>query len=188
MKQPNLEYDKYYHIYNKGRRGENLFHENINYEYFLELYQKHISNICKTYAWALLGNHFHLLVKTIGIETKKPLHQYFSNLFNAYTKAINKKYNRYGPLFNSPFKRIEITSETYFKNLIYYIHYNPVHHNFVDNIDKYPWTSYNSIISNNSTIIERNEVLNWFNNDINEFIEFHKIKSDFNKIKNIIIE
>ena len=45
----------------------------------------------------------------------------FSNLFNAYTKSFNKRYERYGPLFVNPFKRIEIKSNKYFKNLILYI-------------------------------------------------------------------
>ena len=40
-----------------------LFHENTNYEYFLELYDKHISPVADTYAWVLMKNHFHLLVR-----------------------------------------------------------------------------------------------------------------------------
>ena len=40
MKQPLLEKGKYYHIYNKGRQGENLFRENENYNHFLRLYEK----------------------------------------------------------------------------------------------------------------------------------------------------
>ncbi len=65
MKQPLLEKGKFYHIFNKGRRGENLFRENENYAFFLRLYEKYIESIAETYAWVLLGNHFHLLVKII---------------------------------------------------------------------------------------------------------------------------
>ena len=54
----------------------------------------------------------------------------FSNLFNAYTKAFNKRYNRTGTLFERPFKRILIENESYLKYLVYYIHHNPVKHGY----------------------------------------------------------
>ena len=58
-----LEYEKYYHIYNCGINGCNLFNETGNYTYFLNLYDKYISPIADTFAWVLMPNHFHLLVK-----------------------------------------------------------------------------------------------------------------------------
>jgi len=53
----------YYHIYNRGNNHENLFIEERNYSYFLNLYAKHIGPIAETHAYCLLRNHFHLLVK-----------------------------------------------------------------------------------------------------------------------------
>jgi hypothetical protein len=58
-----LEQGKYYHIYNRGIAGCDIFREKDNYEYFLNLYDKYISGIASTFAWALMGNHFHLLVR-----------------------------------------------------------------------------------------------------------------------------
>lgn len=58
-----LEYGKFYHIYNQGGSGTNLFRKQENYEYFMQLYDKHISPITETFAWCLLANHFHLLVR-----------------------------------------------------------------------------------------------------------------------------
>ncbi len=58
-----LEPGCYYHIYNRGINGCELFREPTNYEYFLGLYEKHISPVAETFAWCLMGNHFHLLVK-----------------------------------------------------------------------------------------------------------------------------
>jgi len=58
-----LNYGKFYHIYNKGVNSCNLFFEPTNYEYFLELYDKHITPVADTYAWVLMKNHFHLLVR-----------------------------------------------------------------------------------------------------------------------------
>jgi REP element-mobilizing transposase RayT len=53
----------YYHIYNRGNNGENIFREERNYRYFLQLYVKYIVPIAVTYAYCLLANHFHLLVR-----------------------------------------------------------------------------------------------------------------------------
>lgn len=58
-----LLYDTYYHIYNRGTNRENIFVQEHNYEYFLKLYEKHISPIAETFAYCLLRNHFHISVK-----------------------------------------------------------------------------------------------------------------------------
>lgn len=58
-----LEYGKFYHIYNRGINGETLFRSNENYEHFLRLYEKYMEVVVDTYAWCLMGNHFHLLVR-----------------------------------------------------------------------------------------------------------------------------
>ena len=150
-----LENGKYYHIYNRGNNGIDLFFEIENYNHFLRLYAKHIDPIAETYAWCLMKNHFHLLVyikepceidisKLEYSTTSKPkvltASKQFSNLFNAYSLAINKRYNRTGSLFEKNFRRKVVTSENYFQKLIFYIHNNPVHHKFVQHIVEYPWT------------------------------------------------
>ena len=53
----------YYHIYNRGNNRENLLIEKRNYLYFLSLYAKHIEPVAATYAYCLLRNHFHLLIR-----------------------------------------------------------------------------------------------------------------------------
>ena len=57
-----LHYGQYYHIYNRGNNRETLFVEDRNYRHFLRLYAKHITPVADTYAYCLLGNHFHFLV------------------------------------------------------------------------------------------------------------------------------
>ena len=128
----------YYHIYNRGINSTTLFKEKSNFEYFLNLYEFHINPIAETYAWCLMKNHFHLLVRIkengeINVEKKILPSQSFSNLFNAYTKAFNKSYNRHGALFERPFRRKQISFDNYFQNVIVYIHNNPVHHKICEN-------------------------------------------------------
>lgn len=193
-----LDYGKFYHIYNCGINGCNLFNEPDNYQYFFHLYDKHISPIADTYAWVLMPNHFHLLVRIkdeidiraalsnlTGFENLsglkdepaeeiqiKPLHQYFSNLFNAYSKAFNIRFHRHGALFERPFKRKLIDNKRYLKNVLLYIHNNPVHHGFADSPNDYPWSSYLSCVSIKPTKLKREQVIGWFDNEAN-FKSFH---------------
>src|SRR5690606_9482355 len=79
-----------------------------------------------------------------------------------YTQAFNKMNNRTGGLFETPFRRISVSSEAYFTQLVYYIHYNPQRHGIIYDFRKYPFSSYNSFLSNKETKLKRTEVLKWF--------------------------
>src|SRR5690625_3170448 len=92
-----LEETYFYHIFNRGNNKQPIFLEDANYFYFLKLVKKHILPIADIYSYCLLNNHFHLLVK-IKEECEKNPSQSFSNLFNAYSKAFNKRYKRTGSL------------------------------------------------------------------------------------------
>ncbi len=167
QKLPALQPGKYYHAYNRGINRENVFFEARNYLYFLDLYAKYIEPIANTFAYCLMRNHFHLLmrIKTFEVsETSKVLDptQQFSNLFNAYAKAINKAYGRTGSLFEGRFGRIEVTSRVYFANLVTYIHRNPQKHGFVDDFREYPYSSYPGILSDKPTRLNRSDVIEWF--------------------------
>ncbi len=88
---PPLLYDTYYHIYNRGTNRENIFREERNYEYFLKLYIKHIEPVAETFAYCLLRNHFHVLVRVkseeeIRAETLKVL-----KTFRVYTRGDEDK-------------------------------------------------------------------------------------------------
>jgi REP element-mobilizing transposase RayT len=176
-----LENGKYYHIYNRGINSDILFKENDNYNYFLKLYETHIDPIAETFAWCLMKNHFHFLIRIKEVNEIKTAikiqpSQSFSNLFNAYTKAFNKKYHRHGALFERPFRRKWVNYDTYFQNLIVYIHNNPVHHNICDHPLEYAWSSYLSCISDKPTKLKRQEVIEIFN-DVENFKFLHQLKN-----------
>ena len=175
-----LIHGKYYHIYNRGINSDTLFKEKRNYEYFLRLYDNHVEPIAETFAWCLMKNHFHLLIRIkntdeINLNKKIEPSQSFSNLFNAYTKAYNKSYNRHGPMFERPFKRKMISNEAYFQNLIAYIHNNPVHHAICEHPLNYPWSSYITCVSEKKTKLKRTEVIAFFN-DLENFKYVHQQK------------
>ena len=122
MKYEPLIPDSFFHIYNCGNNKEDIFKEEKNYYYFLSLLKKYILPTCEVFAYCLLKNHFHLLVRTKDNIRNKEISQSFSNLFNAYSKSINKAYDRSGSLFKDRFSRIKVDSESYLKDLIVYIH------------------------------------------------------------------
>lgn len=80
---------------------------------------------------------------------------------------------RTGSLFEKPFHRIPVTTEKYFRQLIIYIHTNPVHHGFTDNFKDYPWSSYGTILSLKPSKLCRDKVIGWFDGKAN-FIEAHR--------------
>ena len=180
-----LEYGKIYHIENRGINKGDVFFETKNYEYFLNLYAKHIDPIAETYAWCLMKNHFHLLVKIKNesqiSETRNP-YQYFSNLFNAYAKGINKAYGRTSSLFQKKFKRKLVDSETYFKNLILYIHNNPINHGICDNAMDYAWSSYLIHVSDKKTNLKKAEVLDLFD-DVENFKTAHELRIEIPELE-----
>ena len=105
------------------------------------------------------------------------MHLPFSNLFNAYTKAINKKYNREGSLFKERYKRKRITDEKYLMKNIIYIHLNSMKHRFSEDFRAYPHSSFNALISDKSTKLKRKDVLELFGSKEN-FITSHHMKID----------
>lgn len=168
----------YYHIYNHANGDDNLFREEKNYSFFLEKYHLHIDPIADTIAWCLMPNHFHLLVRIKDIdallelkdlpkfktleglvndEAKRShlLSKQFSNFFSSYSQAFNKVYQRRGSLFIKNFKRKEVRSDDYLKQLILYIHLNPLKHGFTKHTDDWSWTSYHDLWHPNNPLAVR---------------------------------
>ena len=161
-----LEPGGYYHIYNRGNNKETIFKEPRNYDYFLSLWIKYIEPVAKNYCYSLLPNHFHFFIRVEKMDQPSPaayISQAFSNLFNAYAKAINRKYKRTGSLFQERFRRKEITSDAYFTEIIGYILTNSVKHGYGKTALTYPYSAYKSLISDKPTRLLRNEVMQWFN-------------------------
>ena len=167
--------DQYFHIYNRGNNGENIFIEERNYHYFLLLISKHLLPICNVLAYCMLKNHFHLVVKTKEKQTEKNISKAFSNLFNAYAKAINKAHNRTGSLFENRFKRIIITDEDYLKNLIIYLHLNPENHKFIGHFKNYKHSSYSEYVSQKDGLISKETGISLFDS-VDNFAAVHETK------------
>lgn len=185
---------RYYHIFNHAVGDENLFRNHDNYLFFLKQYAVFIRPVVKTFAYCLMPNHFHFLIQIeeeeviearyrllkkqpepMPIDVEYPLFvmQQFSNFFNSYAKAYNKRFNRKGALFIDKIRRKEVNSNKYFTSLVAYIHNNPVHHAFCGTADLWAYSSLASIASQRPTHLERDYVLDWFGG-IESYVSFHK--------------
>lgn len=175
-----LEPEKFYHIYNRGINGGQLFFEHQNYYYLLKLIAEKIKPIADIYSYCLLKNHFHILVRIKNeievrnmslfkndVEIEKLVSQQFSNTFNSYSQAINKRFSRTGKLFELPFRRKEINTQQQLLNSILYINKNPTKHKIIEDFFKYPYSSVGDILNKNNFFVESREVLGLFDDENN---------------------
>jgi REP element-mobilizing transposase RayT len=195
----NFEPETFYHLFNHAVGNENLFREEKNYLYFLKKMAFYLPPVCHTYAYCLLPNHFHILVKFHNEKIILNAHQQngknqsdadfhkivmkpFKNLCSTYAQAYNKMYGRKGALFLDYIKRKKVNKDTYFGELIRYIHLNPVRHGFCKSPFEWKYSSIHAFASSKKTLIRRDEVLEWFGN-IKEFEKFHQ-NTDFQYASN----
>lgn len=100
--------------------------------------------------------------KKNDVLTPEMIRRRFSNFFNAYAKAINKRYNRTGSLFQERFRRKEITNIQYYTALIGYIITNALKNGLVKRANEYPYCAYHAIVSKKPALLLRNEIIAWF--------------------------
>ncbi len=197
--------NQYHHCYNHGIGDELLFRQAENYPYFLQLYKKYLDPVMVLYAFCLMPNHFHFLIRVRSVAELKRhyLHlkpdatvdwkninwhsfitRQIGNCTNAYAKAINKRFNRRGGLFERDMKRPIIDSETYFLQTLRYIHYNPIRHGFVKELEDWDFTSYHAYLNASKTGKYKTEVLQRLGG-IQAFLDFHRDSQDFGDLNNI---
>lgn len=160
-----------YHILNRGVASSPIFTSEREYRRFIELvdyyrfensnisysnlkklqkeaYINYLNNLkdennkrIEIYAYCLMPNHFHFLVKQVK---ERGIKNTFSNIQNGYARYFNIKNKRVGPLFQSRFRAVRIESDDIFLHVSRYIHLNPSTSFLVDprNLSSYEWSSY----------------------------------------------
>lgn len=147
MRESKFVEGEFYHIYNRGNSKQKIFHDESDYERFLNLLylsnttnrfkfrddieRKHIDpydydqkvKLVEVCFYALMPNHFHICTKGVGAEG---IEKYMQKLEGAYCRYYNAKYNRTGTLFEGNFKAEHVGDDIYLKYLFSYIHLNPV--------------------------------------------------------------
>ncbi|WP_156831952.1 hypothetical protein [Kaistella palustris] len=108
-------------------------------------------------------------------DVNKVISQQFSNAFNSYSQAINKRFGRTGKLFELPFRRKKIKSEQQLIKSVLHINKNPAKHHVTEDFLNYPYSSVADILSSTALTAEYHEVIALFNGVEN----FKKSLSEF---------
>jgi len=128
-----------YHVLSRGNERRPIFQDNKDCFLFLELMgemsERFEGEIC---AYALMDNHYHLLLKTKRANLSKYM-QWFGT---SYTRRYNLEHKRSGHLFQGRFKSFLIENDKYLTRLSCYIHRNPLRAGIVKRLVDYPWSSY----------------------------------------------
>jgi REP element-mobilizing transposase RayT len=132
-----------YHIVFRGINKQRIFEEKEDYLTLLEkLHSFQETSRYEIYAYCLMSNHVHLLMK----EGTEEFGLAFRRIGTSYVHWFNKKYERCGHLFQDRYKSEPVEKDSYLLTVIRYIHQNPVKAGLVKKIQEYPWSSYQEYI------------------------------------------
>jgi Transposase and inactivated derivatives len=135
-----------YHLIFRGINKQVIFEEDKDREKFIWSlgYYKELSQ-CKIYAYCLMDNHIHLLIK----EGKEPIGDTVKRIGVSYVSWFNRKYKRCGHLFQDRFKSEAVEDDEYYLMILRYIHQNPLK---IGEVITYPWSSYREYIGEKSLV------------------------------------
>ncbi len=156
-----------YHVFFRGINRQHIFEESADYTKFLDVLETlHNELNIKIYAYCLMSNHVHLIIKEQNIGD---ISRFMSRLLTKYVMWFNYKYKRSGSLIANRYKSKPVDVDEYFLPLIRYVHQNPVTAGLVERIEDYKWSSYNDYIAKNSGLVDINTVPEMLDEDFKEY-------------------
>ena len=140
-RQLRIEYaGAYYHVLSRGNNLNEIFLGDDDRNDFLDILAEMSERFdIEVYAYVLMSNHYHLLLRTLKPNLSKSMQW----LGTRYTRSFNIRNKQSGHLFQGRFKSIIVESGAYLMQLSCYIHRNPLRAGVVDRLAKYKWSSYN---------------------------------------------
>jgi REP element-mobilizing transposase RayT len=137
-----------YHVMMRGTNRQEIFEEGEDYVRFLAILRnmvypiddrgKRLPSRCCFYAYCLMTNHVHLLVREAEDKIGPAIHR----IATTYAHYYNNKYVRFGHLFQDRFRSEPVNDQEYFFTLLRYIHQNPMTAGLSKGIDDYDWSSW----------------------------------------------
>jgi len=130
----------------------------------------------QVYAWALIPNHFHLLVRT----GNQSLSSSMKKILTGYVVNFNRRYKRFGHLFQNRYKSIICEDDPYLLELTRYIHLNPIRAGIVKDmaeLNQYSWTGHSAIVGNIEREWQDREIIlayfgKWLKKTVSEYEDF----------------
>ena len=134
----------WYHVMNRGRRGEEIFSEKKDYLLFIDLLCEAVDMWgVKIAAYCMMPNHYHLLIQTPDTNLSRCM-RYLNGI---YTQRFNRYHHCDGQLFRGRYKSILIDADRYLLELARYIHRNPLKAGLVGRLSNYLWSGHRGYIS-----------------------------------------
>ena len=130
----------FYHVIARGNQKQKIFIDNADYKKYLRLlkrYKKEFS--VAIYAYCLMPNHIHLILKPFKLDH---FSRFMKVFHQTYTQYFNNKYQKAGHLWQGRFKSFLINDEQYFLDCIKYIEFNPIRAQIATSLNDYLWSSY----------------------------------------------
>lgn len=136
--------DAWYHVMNRGRRAEDIFLDDEDYNTFFDLLKESVDlwNV-RIAAYCLMPNHYHILVQTPGANLSRCMR----HIDGVYTQRFNRFHRFDGQIFRGRFKSILVDADSYLLQLMKYIHRNSLRMRMVNKLDSYPWSSHQGYVS-----------------------------------------
>jgi REP element-mobilizing transposase RayT len=167
-----IEYpNAFYHVLSRGERKDNIFRSDRDRNIFIEK----LSETCRKFstivhAYALMNNHYHLLIETPKANLSRSLHY----LNASYANWFRKKYELVGSVFQGRYKAILVDKDSYLTLLSAYIHLNPCRAGVVKKPEDFKWSSYRYYMDKGSVPewINRQNILSGFMNNQRLYREY----------------
>ena len=135
-----------HHVMARGIERRRIFFDDRDRDDFLRrLSELATSTALVVYAWSLMPNHFHLLVRTGRVS----LSQNMRSLMSGYAGYFNRRHRRHGHVFQNRFKSIVCDEEVYLLELVRYLHLNPLRAKVVKHIrelERYPYSGHSALL------------------------------------------
>jgi len=165
--------DAWYHVMNRGRRGEDIFSDDQDYIMFTELLKEtsEMWNV-RIAAYCLLPNHYHMLVQTPDANISRSMR----HLNGVYTQRYNSRHRCDGQLFRGRYKSILIDTDSYLLQAVRYIHRNPLGAGLVESIDAYKWSSHKGYLSiaKKWDWLHKNHILSLLSKNRKDWLRYYK--------------
>ena len=165
--------DAWYHVMNRGRRGEAIFTIKEDYGAFVDLLEEldEVFNV-RIVAYCLMPSHYHILVQTPDANISRSMR----HLNGVYTQRYNKRHRFDGQLFRGRYKSIVVESDSYALELVRYIHRNPLEAGLSDSLQKYQWSSHRAYLSDSKKWkwLHKDYILRLFSKSKPESIRLYK--------------
>jgi len=114
------------------------------------------------YAWALMNNHAHIFLRS----GEHGLSRFMRRFLTGYAITYNRRHKRYGHLFQNRYKSIVCDEDAYFRELVRYIHLNPIRAKVVKTmpeLDRYRWCGHSVVMGRmKHEWQDRDYILSWF--------------------------